>query len=454
MRAHLWSSVYDLAERFYGQLRGYGRWSIRAQAAASVRLAPEILHRQQKVAFQQRVWQAIQQFPAYADKVRRHCGQLPEASEAIEPEALPIWTRDDQRALFQSLNPADYRGCFLHSTGGSSGQPIRFYMTRHSYEWRRAVSLRGYSWAEAQPGIRTLYVWSDPAVTPPLVKRMKIAAHALVERRRHFSCFYFSRERQAECCQVIDRYRPHAIVAYASKLAELAAFVRENPGRLKWRTPHLVTGAEALYPPQRKLIEEYLGGVVQISYGSREFMLIGMECPRQTGYHLSEDNLLVEVVDESGKPSAPGEPGRILVTDLNNAANPFVRYELGDLGTMAPAGERCPCGLPFRRLLHVDGRMQDQVLATNGARLTAIFFPHNLKEFPWIDRFQVHQSSQAGIELRLITPEPLQADRVAAVRRALQPALGADSRIEVVRVEQLEQAPNGKIPMVISTVKD
>ena len=66
------------------------------------------------------------------------------------------------------------------------------------------------------------------------------------------------------------------------------------------------------------------------TYGSREFSLIGAERPRHSGLHLTMENLLVEVVDEEGRPTPAGEEGNIVITDLFDIAMPFVRYAIGD----------------------------------------------------------------------------------------------------------------------------
>jgi phenylacetate-CoA ligase len=279
---------------------------------------------------------------------------------------------------------------------------------------------------------------------------LKLAVHQWLESRKYFTCFFFSEERKAECCAEINAFRPRTVVGYAGKLVELACYARDHAGALTWRAENLVTAAEGLHPGQRELLERHLGEKVFLSYGSREFMLIGIECERHQGYHLSDDNLYVEVVDEQGAPLPPGETGRIVVTDLHNAANPFVRYEIGDLGAMAPETETCPCGKPFRRLLRVDGRLQESVLTPDGARLTALYFPHALKEFAWIDAYQIRQRNREGIELCLVTAAPLVEAQVNSVREMLQTKLGAACRIEVKRVEKLETRANGKTPIVVS----
>jgi phenylacetate-coenzyme A ligase PaaK-like adenylate-forming protein len=76
-------------------------------------------------------------------------------------------------------------------------------------------------------------------------------------------------------------------------------------------------------------------------YGAAEVGLIASPCERG-GMHVHADHLLLEAVDETGRPSAPGERGSLLVTDLHNRAAPYLRHELSDHGRLP--GRPCACG--------------------------------------------------------------------------------------------------------------
>jgi phenylacetate-CoA ligase len=244
------------------------------------------------------------------------------------------------------------------------------------------------------------------------------------------------------------------VVGYAGNLIELARFVRDQPGALAWKPRRLITAAEGLLPGQRELIEAHLGGRVWMSYGSREFMLIGMECAEQRGYHLAADNLLVEVVDDGGAAARPGATGRILITDLHNAANPFIRYEIGDLGALAPPGHRCPCGRPFPVLSRVEGRVQEVIVLPGGDRLTALFIPHLMKEFPEVQGYQIVQPTARRLEVNLIAGGPLAPELTGRIEAQLRRRVGAEMEIVLARVAQLRRNRTGKTPIVISAAQE
>src|SRR5437899_8886130 len=113
-----------------------------------------------------------------------------------------------------------------------------------------------------------------------------------------------------------------------------------------------VTG-EVLLPYQREMIQETLNCVVANGYGGRDSGFIAHECP-QGGMHLMADAVITEIIDASGQPAAPGEPGAIVVTDLYSHAAPFIRYATGDIGVLSK--RRCTCPLPLPLIERIDGR--------------------------------------------------------------------------------------------------
>jgi phenylacetate-CoA ligase len=403
--------------------------------------------------FQRRVRESIARFPGYAERVRAHCGELPKVGRDVQLQELPVWTRDDQRALFAS-EPRPAVAAYAHQTSGSTAKPVRFYVTRESYEWRSAVMDRSYSWAMAEEGRRSVYLWAVGKPSTGLSHRVKHFVHLVLQRRTFYDIFQqIGPEELAAMCRLIDRVRPEALVGYTSALVDLARYVRDNPGVLSWKTPTMVNAAEGLMPGQRDLLEEHVVGEVFLSYGSREFMNIGMECKEHRGYHIATDNVIAEVVDGGGQPVAPGETGRIVVTDLRNDAAPFVRYEIGDLGVMAPPDESCPCGRPFPLLRSVEGRLQDTVVTPDGRRITALYVTYVMRQFDdWIDGYQVVQDTRDHITVRLLARAELTPQRLAPVTDLMRNKLGADMRIDYERADVLQRRPSGKIDLVISSL--
>jgi phenylacetate-coenzyme A ligase PaaK-like adenylate-forming protein len=437
----------------YGELRGYHRLAIRRWVAANESLPSDALRKLTEREFQGHVQRSLERFPFYAERVRAHRGSLPTPGKPVRPEELPVWTRHDQREFFaQQERPQD--SLYAHQTSGSTALPVRFHVTRESYEWRTAVMDRSYSWGGAEEGRKSLHVWAADHDRAPLSEAIKRYVHLVLQRRAYFDAFKeFSDAERLTCIELINHVKPHALVGYTSMLVDLARYVRDHPGVLLWKPRTMVSAAEGLQPGHRELLQEHLVGEVYMSYGSREFMSVGMECHHHAGYHLASDNLLVEVVDDHGQPVAEGEEGRIVITDMHNAANPFIRYEIGDVGTAGPADAPCPCGRPFPRLASVDGRLQDVIRTSTGV-VSGLYLTYTMRQFDdWIEGYQVVQDSLDRILVRLVTRTEFTPERLAPVTALLREKF-ADLSIDYERVHELARRRSGKVALVISSLPD
>ena len=75
-------------------------------------------------------------------------------------------------------------------------------------------------------------------------------------------------------------------------------------GSEDWPDIPVIRGAEAVLPQDRAVLSRAFGHEIFETYGSREVMMMSAECGAHDGMHLSEENVLLEVVQD-GNQSAP-----------------------------------------------------------------------------------------------------------------------------------------------------
>ncbi|MBU1274600.1 MAG: phenylacetate--CoA ligase family protein [Proteobacteria bacterium] len=365
-----------------------------------------------------------------------------EIAAARDLGPLPIISKQMIQAApedFRAAAPPE--GSYAKSTGGTLGQPLHFLVNPLSDQWRMAVSRRGYAWAGCVPGRKQVHLWSGDLVPLPWKAGLKRGLHRLAQRQR-FVDYYrmLGPEEVRAAMEVIDRFGPDCLVAYPSGAEALAGQALDMGWRPRKPLLSVLTGAERLLPQQRQLIERALGCPCFETYGSREFMLMASECPAHQGLHVSAENVILEV------DAPPGEVGELLVTDLHNYAQPFIRYQGGDLASWLQGP--CACGRTLPRLTGVEGRVMDAIRTPAGGRLTGLFFPHLLKDYPAIAQYQIVQPALDRVVLRLVLKEALTAHQeqviLAAVRKALP---GVDALIEPVG--EIETTPSGKVRITI-----
>ncbi|AIF48399.1 phenylacetate--CoA ligase family protein [Dyella japonica] len=373
----------------------------------------------------------------------RELGILPEDIRNMDDYArLPVLTKADIRENFQDLQAESWRSRLLFKrTGGSTGEPLELGYTHESYERRMAVMWRGYGWTGSRPGRRTLYLWAGTVGTPGRMHQLKDGLYNALFARRMLNSFDMTESNLARYADAIDRYRPAIIVGYVHPLAQLATWMTET-GRKVHRPEAVITAAEALHPHQREVIGGAFGAPVYNTYGCREFMLIASECTHHQGLHVNADHLVVELLDETGNPTAHG-PGEVTVTDLSNDGMPFIRYLNGDLATASEA-RSCACGRGLPLLERVDGRVLDAIRTPDGRILPGEFFPHMLKDVPGLARFQLVQRELGRLELSIVRNDRFDDASIAYIQRETAKVLGDSVALDYRFVDDIPLTRSGK----------
>jgi phenylacetate-CoA ligase len=335
------------------------------------------------------------------------------------------------------------------STGGSSGVPLQFDLDLDSHERRTAAWHRGYAWAGAAPGTKQLYLWGASIGAQSAKSRIKDRLYQKLHRRRVVSCFDTDGDLAHRFAGEMDRHRPDVIVAYTNPLYEVARQLDESGAKPPHPPKAIIAGAEKLHSFQRELIEKVFNAPVFETYGSREFMLIGGECERHNGLHLTAEHLLVEILDDDNRPTAAGAEGNVVITDLYNFGMPFIRYANGD---RAIAGfDTCECGRGLPLLKKVVGRRLDMLTGSGGRRIPGEFFPHLVKDFSAVSRFQVTQEEPQRVRFAMVADGMTDTDR-AALEHLVRGAMGPDVRVDFERVSQIPLTAAGKLQVVINRV--
>lgn len=375
----------------------------------------------------------------------------PEAVQSLEDfQSWPLITRETIRQnRLRMRTTADVKR-ISKATGGSSGEPLQFDLDSGSNDRRTAMMWRGYNWAGGAPGTRQLFVWGTAVGKIPAWKKWKVGLHHRFDNQLVLSCFEFTPDKMRTHFDRMNRYAADVIVAYTNPLYEFARYI-QHAGLKPVSPKSIIVGAEKLHGFQRELIESVFQAPVFETYGSREFMLIGAECEQHSGLHLSVDNLLVEILNEDGSPTKPGEVGNIVITDLFNYGMPFVRYVNGD---QAVAGfEQCSCGRGLPLLKQVVGRQLDTLETPDGRLIPGEFFPHLIKDYPAIRRFQVVQNARSEITLKLVVDggNLPTADREGLLRD-IRSCAGDVVNVQFQMVDDIPLTKAGKLKVVVHAV--
>jgi phenylacetate-coenzyme A ligase PaaK-like adenylate-forming protein len=197
----------------------------------------------------------------------------------------------------------------------------------------------------------------------------------------------------ADIIRELNDFNPSMLSGYPSNLSLLS-----NYEELTIKPDVVITGGELLSDEVREKLRNKFNCYVQTHYSCTEAGEIACEC--SCGHlHINEDWVIVEAVDKDNNPVETGVlSDKILITNLSNYIQPFIRYELSDRVIIHDEG--CSCGKKSR-WLEVEGRTDDILEFENGVLVAPMSFYKILSDIKQIIRFQLVQKSFKILELRL-----------------------------------------------------
>ena len=203
----------------------------------------------------------------------------------------------------------------------------------------------------------------------------------------------------------LNEFNPSMLSGYPSNLALLSNFEE-----LTIKPDVVITGGELLTDEIRKKLIDKFNCYVQTHYSCTEAGEIACECSEKH-LHINEDWVILEPVDKDNNSVGYGvRSDKVLITNLSNYIQPFIRYELTD--RVVVHNEKCKCG-KNSCWLEIEGRTDDILEFENGVLIAPMSFYKILEEIEEITRFQLVQKSHQKLELRIISN-----DRKAAFEKA------------------------------------
>jgi len=377
-------------------------------------------------------------------------GKSPHQFTLDDLPAFPFLTKDLLLEKPHELRIPNARGVYENYSGGSTGIPIRFYQD-WTYKVHMSVSTRLCNeMAGAFPGARLAKLWGAPQDK----RQIEGAAGRLklwLLNHRYYDTFDMGEERMLGYHRAMEAFQPDLILAYASSLHLLARFLESRGIRPSYPRVAIVSAAERLFPQQRSEIEAVFPARVFNRYGSREISAMAAECKEHAGMHITAASHIVETIDPVTKQRAQGEAGELVITVLHNHAMPFIRYRIGDMGTLDDSP--CRCGRTAPKLTEVHGRTSDNFLMPNGRVVHGEYFTHMFYGRPGVRQFQFVQEAQNDFTLHIVPAPGYTPDLARAFEAETREMIGPAARFRIELRDEIPVAKSGKYRFTVSNVK-
>lgn len=412
---------------------------LQAQFRESERAAPETILARQGVQIDLLAAHAHGRSPFWKARLEA-AGYRPGVGSGRWFPALPILTRQEAKAAGQGLfalpPPPGHGKVHGMKTSGSTGTPLELMKTELALTFWNAVNLREALWRRRDPRgkLAAIRVGAERASHANW-------GQAFVGYDNGPSVTFDAREDINSQLDWLLEEQPDILLTHASNLRALALRSIERGIRLE-RLREARSYSERLAPDLRERVREAWDVPVTDLYSANEVGYIALECPESGLYHVQSEDVLVEVLDDAGRPCAVGESGRVVVTSLHNFAMPLFRYDLGDY---ARAGGPCSCGRTLPTLACIHGRTRN-MLRLPGGRQAWPGFPMNaLVQLDAVLELKMIQHSLEEIEILLVLARPLSPEEEASLAEAVRVRLRHPFRIRLTPVARIERGPGHKL---------
>ncbi|MBK6357209.1 MAG: phenylacetate--CoA ligase family protein [Betaproteobacteria bacterium] len=384
--------------------------------------------------------------PYYRDCFK-NLGFDPQKIESLaDLQKFPFLTKAVIRAEGDRMKSDIAQGLARFNTGGSSGEPLIFFIGTERVSHDVAAKWRATRWWDVDIGDPEIVVWGSPIELGTQDKVRAIRDKLM--RTELMPAFQMNETNLDQFVARICKRRPKMLFGYPSAISHIAAHAQKRGVPLNNLGVKVVfCTSERLYDHQREAISSAFGCPVANGYGGRDAGFISHECPAG-GMHVTSEDIIVEIIDDDGNLQPAGLAGEIVVTHLATSDFPFIRYRTGDIGILGT--EKCTCGRSLPLLKEIQGRSTDFVITTDGTVMHGLALIYILRDLPGVQSFKIIQETRQLTKVFVVTGPSFQTGMIDQIIVGFKRRLGSSAEIEVQIVDNIPPEKSGKYRYVIS----
>lgn len=334
---------------------------------------------------------------------------------------------------------------FKIKTSGSTGE--RFVMHHDKSKRKRVAAELWYFLGRCGIGPGCAYI--DAKIWHEDVRRTKWAQR--LRNMKMFDCSSLSDESLDQLYWMLRRERGmKCLTGYATFLSAIASYFD-----MKGYTPDLfalklvVSGAERLEHRTKKLLQKVFGCPVISRYANNECGFLGQQEVGSEDFVLNTAHYYFETLKlESDDPAQPGEPARLILTDIYNRAMPLIRYNTGDIVIAKPFEDKQYGKLALSEL---SGRQDEIIYDTRGNKICPHFVALKFRPYDRLPQYQLIQESLDTFTLNLEGAKGLYRDEEFA--DTVKDLVGATAEVKIQHMDQIPLLSSGKLKKVICRYK-
>ena len=404
--------------------------------------SPEQLLVQQLRQAERLLRHAATTVPFYRDRLDPFLSELDGDLTIEKFRQLPLLTKVDVQSagdtLVSGAVPKAHGRKHQLRTSGSTGRPVEITTTDLARMMIWANTLRGHTWHERDITAKNVEIrpmsGDEPTGASRWVPLPNSGPSVWLSMSRPIPELF---DRLLEENPTYLQTHPNVVLG----LVERSRDIGVKPKKLREARCY----GEVLNPEVREAAMSEWGVPVRENYSSSETGTIALQCPESEHLHVLSESVLVEILDETGRPCAPGEWGQVVITCLLNFAMPFIRYAIADY---AVVGAPCACGRGLPVLERVIGRERNFLILPSGEkRMIAGGITHIVKYAP-IQQLQYVQTALDHIKVNLVVERPLTDEEERIIKAELTGQIGPEFQYSLAYWDEIPRAPSGKFEIV------
>jgi phenylacetate-CoA ligase len=369
-----------------------------------------------------------------------------QTSSLADLQKLPLLTKGIIRAEGERMKADNAQGLARFNTGGSSGEPLIFFIGTERVSHDVAAKWRATRWWDVDIGDKEIVVWGSP-IELGTQDRVRAIRDRLM-RTELMPAFQMNESNLDRFVARIRQRKPSMLFGYPSAITHIAKHAQKRQIPLNDLGVKVVfCTSERLYDHQREAISSAFACPVANGYGGRDAGFIAHQCPAG-GMHITAEDIIVEIIDESGSVLPQGRAGEIVVTHLATADYPFIRYRTGDIGVLGT--EKCSCGRGLPLLKEIQGRSTDFVIAADGTVIHGLALIYILRDLPEVKSFKIIQETTQLTRVLVVSEGGDEADTRRKVINGFHQRLGENVEVKIEFVDAIPLEKSGKHRYVVS----
>ena len=325
-------------------------------------------------------------------------------------------------------------------TGGSTGEPLVAYQDASKRDRVKMDLIHAHKNIGWDLGERYIFIRNWKA------RNKRSRAKLFAQNVRLVDVTTFNDEQKRELATFLRRHKS-VLFGHASAIIDFMHFaVREKIDAEALRIPLIVCDSDELSEQNRAALQNTFRCPVYNRYDNEENGLIAISDGKSNQMTVNFPSLHIELLRlDSDDPAAPGEMGRVVITDLYNKAMPMIRYDTGDLAVSHDEPGK------IRTLHELSGRMADTCLSANGTLISAAALSSVAKAFLSIERYCLFWKGDKAYTF--CYEGELSEGDAAELQNRLHRLLGDDAAIEI-KADAIKTGANGKRRTIVDARED